>query len=120
MPHSVYKPDGSIVDGWTKTDSADLGRLTFKNSLIACPTTANKPYQVFAQLPGLTFKPECLGFNVLTCMSILVLRMNLPANRISSRNRKGGCMGILEADCAFGTLKRMYELFHIFNSKSGE
>jgi hypothetical protein len=68
LPHSVSKPEGSIVDGWTKTESENLGNLAFKDGLIACPVTEGKPRQVFAQLPGLTFGPDCLGFNALTCM----------------------------------------------------
>jgi hypothetical protein len=67
-PHSVYKPEGSVVDGWTKTEGENLGTLTFKDGLIACPVGENKPRQVFGQLPGLTFSPDCLGFSALTCM----------------------------------------------------
>jgi hypothetical protein len=67
MPHSVSKPEGSIVDGWSKIEgeNGSLGSLSFTNGLIACPTTEGKPRQVFAQLPGLTFSPDCLGFDAL-------------------------------------------------------
>jgi len=72
-PHSASKPEGSIVDGWTKTEGDDLGTLTFKNGLVACPVGENKPRQVLAQLPGLTLSPDCLGFSTLTCMFSLGL-----------------------------------------------
>jgi len=71
-PHSVYKPEGSIVDGWSKTEGENFGYLTFDQGLIACPpgngTNETYPgYQVFGQLPNITFTPGCLGFNALTC-----------------------------------------------------
>jgi hypothetical protein len=68
-PHSAYKPEGSVVDGWTKTEGENFGNLAFKNGLIACPTKKEgEGYQVFGQLPGLTFDKACLGFNALTSM----------------------------------------------------
>ena len=67
--HSAYKPDGSIVDGWSKTEGENFGFLTFKDGLIACPAGEGQGYQVYGQIPGITFAPECLGFNALTCKS---------------------------------------------------
>ena len=71
-PHSVFKPNGSIVDGWSKTEGENFGYLTFDQGLIACPpaneTNGTYPgYQVYGQLPNITFAPGCLGFNALTC-----------------------------------------------------
>jgi len=66
-PHSAYIPEGSVRDGWTKTEGENFGNLAFKNGLIACPTNKDgQGYQVFGQLPGLTFDTKCLGFNSLT------------------------------------------------------
>lgn len=106
MPHSVYKPEGSIVDGWTKSEpgSNNLGYLSFKDGLVACPTGENKPYQVYAKLPGLTYKPECLGFSVLTCRSSDGFLGEWLANMSPSRNRKAGCMGILKVARASGAV----------------
>jgi hypothetical protein len=65
-PHSAFKPEGSIVDGWTKTEGPNFGNLAWKGGLIACPAGDGNGYQVFGQIAGLTFAPECLGFDALT------------------------------------------------------
>ncbi|KAF2197067.1 hypothetical protein GQ43DRAFT_403814 [Delitschia confertaspora ATCC 74209] len=66
-PHSAYVPEGSIRDGWYKTEGDMFGNLKFEKGLIACPAAGQgNGYQVFGQLAGLTFAPECLGFNALT------------------------------------------------------
>lgn len=68
-PHSTYKPDGSIIDGWTKTEGENFGNLAFKDGLVACPTNKeNEGYQVFGQIANVTLDPACLGFNSLTGM----------------------------------------------------
>lgn len=69
-PHSAYIPEGSVRDGFSRTEGENFGNLAFKSGFIACPT--NKPdgpgYQVFGQIAGLTFDEKCLGFNALTGM----------------------------------------------------
>lgn len=66
-PHSAYKPEGSVVDGWTKTEGENFGNLAFTGGLVACPTTyGDQGYQVFGQIPGFKADAACLGFNSLT------------------------------------------------------
>lgn len=65
-PHSAYKPEGSIVDGWTKTEGPNFGNLAFSGGLVACPTGDGKPWQVYGQIPNVALAPDCLGFNALT------------------------------------------------------
>lgn len=68
--HSAYIPEGSVRDGWSRTEGEQFGNLAFKNGLIACPTAGNgNGYQVFGKLPDVEFDPACLGFNALTGMS---------------------------------------------------
>jgi hypothetical protein len=66
-PHSAYKPEGSIVDGWDKAEGESFGYLTFNKGLIACPAGEGNGYQVYGQIDGVTFTPDCLGFSALTC-----------------------------------------------------
>lgn len=67
--HSAYVPEGSVRDGWSRTEGEYFGNLAFKDGLIACPTEGNgNGWQVFGKLEGVGFKPECLGFNALTGM----------------------------------------------------
>jgi hypothetical protein len=62
--HSAYVPTGSIRDGWTKTEGEQFGNLVWQGGLIACPAAEQgQGYQVFGQIEGKTFAPECLGFN---------------------------------------------------------
>lgn len=63
--HSAYKPEGSVVDGWTKTEGEVFGRLDFTGGLVACPREG-KPYQVYGILPGASLSSDCLGFSALT------------------------------------------------------
>ncbi|KAF2711529.1 hypothetical protein K504DRAFT_375196 [Pleomassaria siparia CBS 279.74] len=65
-PHSAFIPAGSIVDGWSRTEGESFGHLTFKNGLIACPAGEGAGYQVYGQIPNVTFTPDCLGFSALT------------------------------------------------------
>ncbi|KAF2739532.1 hypothetical protein EJ04DRAFT_508812 [Polyplosphaeria fusca] len=66
-PHSAYVPEGSVRDGWTKTEGENFGNLKFEGGLSACPATKQGDgYQVFGQVEGVTLAPECLGFNALT------------------------------------------------------
>lgn len=69
VAHSAYMPTGSIVDGWSRTEGESFGHLTFKDGLIACPAGEGKGYQVYGQIAGVNFAPECLGFSALTCKS---------------------------------------------------
>ncbi|CAI6334643.1 unnamed protein product [Periconia digitata] len=66
QPHSVYKPEGSVVEGWSRTEGEALGQLSFSDGLVACPTVEGKPWQVYGQLPGLELSPDCLGFSAIT------------------------------------------------------
>ncbi|KAF2028762.1 hypothetical protein EK21DRAFT_113618 [Setomelanomma holmii] len=69
--HSAYIPPGSVVDGFSREYPAagqQFGYLNFETGFVACPTanqTANG-WQVFGQVDGATFGPECLGFDALT------------------------------------------------------
>ncbi|KAF2477855.1 uncharacterized protein BDR25DRAFT_4618 [Lindgomyces ingoldianus] len=67
-PHSAYKPEGSVVDGWSRSPVNDqFGYLTFSGGLVACPVDANnKPWQVYGQIASVTLSPQCLGFSALT------------------------------------------------------
>lgn len=67
VPHSAYIPEGSVVDGWSKTEGESFGHLTFDGGLVACPVEG-KPWQVYGQRPNVTLSPECLGFSALTGM----------------------------------------------------
>ncbi|KAF2274822.1 uncharacterized protein EI97DRAFT_434727 [Westerdykella ornata] len=65
--HSAYIPDGSILDGWSRTESESFGHLIFRDGLIACPTGEDeKGWQVFGNIAGVQFDPACLGFNAVT------------------------------------------------------
>ena len=66
QPHSVFKPNGSVVDGWSRTQGETFGNLNFVDGLVACPTAGDKPWQVYGQLPGVELSPDCLGFSALT------------------------------------------------------
>lgn len=66
QPHSAYKPEGSVVDGWNKTEGANFGSLNFVDGLVACPTTEGKPWQVYGALSTVELGSDCLGFNALT------------------------------------------------------
>ncbi|KAF2240825.1 hypothetical protein BU26DRAFT_191417 [Trematosphaeria pertusa] len=68
VPHSAYIPEGSVVDGWSKTEGESFGHLTFDGGLVACPVEG-KPWQVYGQRPNVTLSPECLGFSALTVNS---------------------------------------------------
>ncbi|KAF2876777.1 hypothetical protein BDV95DRAFT_590829 [Massariosphaeria phaeospora] len=65
-PHSAWKPDGSVVDGWNKTEGENFGNLAFEGGLVACPAAQGQGYQVFGQIEGFETGPDCLGFNSLT------------------------------------------------------
>ncbi|KAF2639923.1 putative IgE-binding protein [Massarina eburnea CBS 473.64] len=64
-PHSTYKPEGSIVDGWNRTEGEYFGYITFASGLIACQTTEGKPWQVYGAIPAVN-TTGCLGFSALT------------------------------------------------------
>lgn len=66
VPHSAYIPEGSTVDGWTKTEDEGngFGHLSFTDGLVACPVEG-KPWQVYGQTSNVTLAPECLGFSAL-------------------------------------------------------
>lgn len=78
--HSASSPPGSAFQTFNSTtggDDGSLGEFTFTGlgatGFLACPVTANGPYQVFADVEGLSdkdvpggSKDECLGFRALT------------------------------------------------------
>ncbi|KAF2115205.1 hypothetical protein BDV96DRAFT_612582 [Lophiotrema nucula] len=66
IPHSAYIPEGSVRDGWTKTEGENFGNLVFEGGLVACPTGTNDGYQVYGQIPNVTLSSDCLGFDALT------------------------------------------------------
>ncbi|KAL1793840.1 hypothetical protein ACET3X_007261 [Alternaria dauci] len=71
VAHSAYIPEGSHVDGFSRTAPANgnaFGYLNFDTGFVACPAAnATDGYQVFGQVAeGATFGEECLGFSALT------------------------------------------------------
>ncbi|KAJ4303730.1 hypothetical protein N0V90_002631 [Kalmusia sp. IMI 367209] len=68
VPHSAYIPEGSVVDGWSRTERDNsLGSLAFEGGLVACPTGEGKPWQVYGQVANFTApSAECLGFSAIT------------------------------------------------------
>ena len=61
-------PEGSIQDGFHKSESNSLGFLHWTNGFLACPTansTDGYPYQIYASVDGLK-RTDCLGFDFLT------------------------------------------------------
>jgi len=68
--HSAYIPPGSVVDQFSKTAPSggqSFGYLNFETGFVACPAAdATQGYQVFGQVDGATFGPDCLGFSALT------------------------------------------------------
>ncbi|KAH7081834.1 hypothetical protein BKA63DRAFT_220468 [Paraphoma chrysanthemicola] len=66
--HSAYIPTGSVIDGFSREYPAAgqaFGYLQFDTGFVACPAEGDGVYQVFGQVDGATFGPECLGFNAL-------------------------------------------------------
>jgi hypothetical protein len=69
VAHSAFVPEGSVRDQFSReepTGSNSFGYLKFEKGFIACPAGEGEGYQVFGQVDGATFAPECLGFNMLT------------------------------------------------------
>lgn len=67
--HSAFIPTGSSVDEFSREEpqgSSQFGYLNFDTGFVACPAGEGNGYQVFGQVDGATFAPECLGFNALT------------------------------------------------------
>jgi hypothetical protein len=70
IAHSVFVPEGSVRDQWSReapaTPTQAFGYLHFETGFVACPSAGNATdYQVFGQVDGAKFGPECLGFNML-------------------------------------------------------
>ncbi|PSN64231.1 hypothetical protein BS50DRAFT_65950 [Corynespora cassiicola Philippines] len=65
-PHSTSKPEGSIVEGWNKTEAGTFGHLSIGDGLVACPAGEGKGYQVYGQIEGVELGSDCLGFSALT------------------------------------------------------
>ncbi|KAI4166452.1 MAG: hypothetical protein LQ343_008040 [Gyalolechia ehrenbergii] len=80
IAHSSSYPTGSALMTFNATlggSDGSLGHFTFEGlgatGFVACPVTADGPYQVFADVEGLSDKDvpggrkdECLGFSALT------------------------------------------------------
>ena len=68
--HSAYIPQGSTIDKFSRTEPAEgssFGHLDFETGFVACPAAGEgNGYQVFGQVQGGTYGPECLGFSALT------------------------------------------------------
>ncbi|KAH8724387.1 hypothetical protein GQ44DRAFT_618153 [Phaeosphaeriaceae sp. PMI808] len=66
--HSAFIPDGAVRDQFSRDapqGGNSFGFLHFETGWVACPAGEGKGYQVFGQVDGATFAPECLGFNML-------------------------------------------------------
>ena len=70
-PHSTSKPEGSIVEGWNKTEAGTFGHLSIGDGLVACPAGEGKGYQVYGQIEGVELGSDCLGFSALTGMCLI-------------------------------------------------
>lgn len=68
--HSAYIPPGSIVDHFSREEPAAgqaFGYLNFETGFVACPAAGEgQGWQVFGQVQGGTYGPDCLGFSALT------------------------------------------------------
>ncbi|KAJ4346559.1 uncharacterized protein N0V89_010490 [Didymosphaeria variabile] len=71
VAHSAYIPEGSVLDGWNKTernDGSNLGSLSFDDGLVACPRNETESWQVYGQIANFTAPSDgCLGFSAVTC-----------------------------------------------------
>ena len=67
IAHSVSKPEGSIVTGWSTAAGNGFGILSNEaGGFLACPCEAEEGvWKVYAALEGLEFDDECLGFSAL-------------------------------------------------------
>ncbi|EME42211.1 hypothetical protein DOTSEDRAFT_95543, partial [Dothistroma septosporum NZE10] len=76
-PHSSFKPQGSILGGWSldTTRGGDLSFLAYLNGTFFCPVDnitdpvtrqPRGPWQMYASLPNVTLpSKQCLGANLL-------------------------------------------------------
>jgi hypothetical protein len=83
--HSAFVPEGSVRDQFSREapqGSNSFGYLNFETGFVGCPTSNSTltGYQVFGQVDGATFGPECLGFNMLTGKTTLVSQSGLNIN----------------------------------------
>ena len=68
VAHSGAIPEGSVTSGFTHTAGVDGGVDTWSFSgggatgLVACPD-GDGTYSVYADVPGFTEGPDCLGFD---------------------------------------------------------
>lgn len=72
VPTSGYSPLGSLYDGWSidNEQGPGLASLSWTGGLAFCSATNGKdsskgPWQLFAQVEGKTFGPNCLGVDLL-------------------------------------------------------
>lgn len=66
--HSVSKPEGSDVTGFSRTAPADgnvYGYLDYETGFVACPAGEGEGYQVFGAVEDGEFGDDCLGFTAL-------------------------------------------------------
>ena len=69
IAHSAETPEGAITGGWTLTQGQSFGTLSRKRGLLACSVNGDSeegPWRIYANLKGITFGDECLGFDALT------------------------------------------------------
>ena len=67
IAHSVAKPEGSIVTGWSTAAGNGFGILSNEaGGFLACPCEESESWKVFVALEGLEFDSECLGFSALS------------------------------------------------------
>ena len=93
VAHSAYVPEGSIRDQFSveaPSGQNSFGYLNFETGFVACPATGTETgYQVFGQVDGATFGPECLGFNALTSKCLQLPR----PKRMSANSAIGAAAG---------------------------
>ncbi|KAF1835054.1 hypothetical protein BDW02DRAFT_588480 [Decorospora gaudefroyi] len=67
--HSASKPEGAIVDGFSRTAPSDgnaFGNLNFEDGFVACDAGEGQGWQVYGQVEGAATDDDCLGFSALT------------------------------------------------------
>ncbi|KAH6851405.1 hypothetical protein J4E91_010651 [Alternaria rosae] len=68
VAHSVSKPEGSDVTGFSRTAPANgnvYGYLDYETGFVACPAGEGEGYQVFGAVEDGEFGDDCLGFTAL-------------------------------------------------------
>ncbi|KAK5168777.1 uncharacterized protein LTR77_006086 [Saxophila tyrrhenica] len=68
IAHSAAMPEGAIRLGWSLDEGESFGTLSWRRGLLACPVgdADDEVYKIHANIKGVKFSDDCLGFNALT------------------------------------------------------